>query len=200
MIRSWWWGSKDGKRKTAWVSWETMSLPKYSGGLGFRDIEPFNLAMLARQAWRILKNPNSLSARVLKAVYFPSTEFLEATLGSAPSQIWRAITESRDVMNQGLIRRVGTGETTNAWNQNWLPRDFMLRPIVCLKEDAPTQVVAFIDSSSSSWKVDLLKQYFIPMDCEIIRSIPLSTRKFPDTGPGITTRTESYRLSLSIAS
>jgi hypothetical protein len=29
LIRKFWWGSKDGARKTAWVSWEEMTKPKY---------------------------------------------------------------------------------------------------------------------------------------------------------------------------
>lgn len=61
-----------------------MTRPKRDGGLGFRDIELFNLALLARQAWRMLINPDTLSAQVLKAVYFPGGTILSAELGSCP--------------------------------------------------------------------------------------------------------------------
>jgi len=37
LLRSFWWGSKDGKRKTCWVAWEEMAKPKYMVGMGFRD-------------------------------------------------------------------------------------------------------------------------------------------------------------------
>jgi hypothetical protein len=47
LIRQFWWGSKNGKRKPCWVSWEVMTRPKHLGGLGFRDIELFNLSLLA---------------------------------------------------------------------------------------------------------------------------------------------------------
>ena len=98
LLRSFWWGSKEGKRRTCWVAWEDMTKPKQWGGMGFRDIELFNLVLLARQAWRILQDPTSLSARILKAVYFEEVEFLEAEVGASPSQIWRAIVEGKEFL------------------------------------------------------------------------------------------------------
>jgi hypothetical protein len=200
MLQSFWWGCKDGKRKTCWVSWETMCSPKFAGGLGFRDIELFNLAMLARQAWRILQNPATLSARILKAVYFPTVDFLQASLGHSPSQVWRALVEGRDMMAQGLIRRIGTGESTNAWDQNWLPRDFMLRPLACKKRNPPMRVAEFIDQTSATWRVERIQEFFLPMDAEVIQSIPLSTRRMDDRWAwhyernGILTVRSVYRL------
>jgi hypothetical protein len=147
LIRNFWWGSRDGQRKTCWVSWEEMTTPKYAGGMGFRDIELFNLALLARQAWRILQNPETLSAKILKAVYFPTSNFLEEEVGSHPSQIWRAIVEGGDTLKVGFIRRIGTGETTHAWHDNWLPRNTSMRPTACLKDDPPMRVADFIDET-----------------------------------------------------
>jgi hypothetical protein len=137
LLRNFWWGSRDGKRKTCWVSWEEMTMPKYEGGLGFRDIELFNLALLARQAWRVLQNPDALSSQILKAVYYPDSEFLEAVVGTHASKIWRALVEGKDILKQGLIRRIGNGETMNAWNDNWIPRDYALQQIACKKQGLP---------------------------------------------------------------
>lgn len=86
-MKKFWWGSKAGASKTARVSWSTMTRPKFDGGLGFCDMKLFNLALLARQAWRILQEPNTLSARLLRAVYFPGGDFLEAPVGNHPSQV-----------------------------------------------------------------------------------------------------------------
>ena len=102
------------------------------GGLGFKDIELFNLALLARQAWRILQEPAMLSTRVLKAVYFPNADFLDAELGSSRPRVWRAIIDGKGVLQQGLIKRIGTGENIDVWRTNWLARDGLMRPICCL--------------------------------------------------------------------
>jgi hypothetical protein len=73
------------------------------GGLGFRDIELFNLALVVRQGWRMLMNPGSLSTKVLKAVYFPGTTLLNTNLSWHMSQIWRAIHRGLKVLKQGIV-------------------------------------------------------------------------------------------------
>lgn len=71
MCRNFFWGQKAEERKLAWVAWDKMFLPKREGGMGIRNFEVFNKALLAKQAWRILTLPSSMMTRVLKAKYFP---------------------------------------------------------------------------------------------------------------------------------
>lgn len=157
-----------------------MTRPKYEGGLGFRDVELFNLALLARQAWRMLKSSESLSARILKARYFPSTSILDAELGNNPSQIWRAIIEGKEVLKIGLIKWIGDDNTTEIWNQNWLPKEASMRPIPCLMPHRPTLVAELIDPTSARWRQELINSTFLLLDANVILNIPLSTRQYDD--------------------
>jgi hypothetical protein len=47
MIRMYWWGADNGKRKTHCVAWDIMLRPKAYGSIGFRDMRLFNQALLA---------------------------------------------------------------------------------------------------------------------------------------------------------
>ena len=98
-----------------------MCKPKLQGGMGFRNLQSFNLALLAKQAWRILTNPSSLAARILKAKYFPFCDILLANLGSNPSYTWRSIFNSLEVLHSGTRWRVGNGRLIHIWDDKWLP-------------------------------------------------------------------------------
>ncbi|MCI53383.1 putative ribonuclease H protein, partial [Trifolium medium] len=59
--------------------------------MGFRDLTAFNEVLLSKQGWRILTEPNSFVAIVLKAKYFPHIQFLLAKQGHRFSYVWQSI-------------------------------------------------------------------------------------------------------------
>ena len=91
IIRNFWWGQCKEERKMAWISWEKLCTPKACGGMGFKQLKQFNLAMLAKQRWRLQSRNDSLLYKVFKAKYFPGCDFVDASLGKKPSFAWRSI-------------------------------------------------------------------------------------------------------------
>lgn len=68
-----------------------MSKSKQEGGVGFRTLRDFNIAMLAKQAYRFLIYPNSLVAGTFKAKYYPHYDFLHSKIDNSLGYIWRSI-------------------------------------------------------------------------------------------------------------
>jgi hypothetical protein len=69
----------------------------------------FNLAMLAKQGWRLLTKPDSLCARNMKAKYFHDCSIFEARCKDGISYAWQSIQKGIEVPRQGVIKRVGDG-------------------------------------------------------------------------------------------
>lgn len=68
-----WWDANPEKKKMCWTSWKKLARSLDEGGLGFRDIQMFNNALLAKVSWRILTTPTCLLSRVLLGKYSHST-------------------------------------------------------------------------------------------------------------------------------
>ena len=85
------WGDEENHKRMHWFTWWKMCVPKERGGMGFRDIHSFNMAMLAKQCWRLIENYDSLCARVLRARYYPSGDILNCELKKGSSFVWQSI-------------------------------------------------------------------------------------------------------------
>ena len=75
----------------AWISWDKLCESKAADGMGFHQVKQFNLALLAKQGWRLQTMQNSLLYRLFKMQYFPRTNFIHALIGTNPSYIWSSI-------------------------------------------------------------------------------------------------------------
>ncbi|CAA7032495.1 unnamed protein product [Microthlaspi erraticum] len=168
-LADYWWSSCEHSRKIHWQSWEKLCLPKHLGGMGFRDIGLFNQALLAKQAWRILQVPNSLLARLLKSRYFPVNDFLNAGLGNRPSYGWRSISFGKELLAEGLVKKVGNGASINVWGELWIEDVVMHAPL--MKNDRiniDLKVEELIDFSSRGWNLSKLEDLFYPADVQRI--------------------------------
>lgn len=70
-------------------------------GMGFKDLTIFNLAMIGKQGWKFMPEPNSLVSRIFKARYFPNSNHLNANLGHNRSYVWRSILKARFIVCGG---------------------------------------------------------------------------------------------------
>lgn len=61
------------------MSWGRLCKPKHEEGMGFRDLYAFNMALLAKQVWRIDSQPQSLLATILKAKYHKDCSIVEVS-------------------------------------------------------------------------------------------------------------------------
>ena len=112
LMANFWWGETSGRNKMHWTSWERMARKRNEGGLGFKDLEAFNKALLGKQIWRILTKPQLLVSKVLKAKYFPKESILQCNHPKHASWIWQGIMGARSLLDMGLIRRIGNGRNT----------------------------------------------------------------------------------------
>ena len=133
-----WWGQMSNERKIHWKSWNVLTQAKKDGGMGFRDLRNFNLAMLAKQGWRLLHEKESLVFRCFKAKYFPRGSFLEATDVPNSSFVWKSLLAAQHVLKKGCCWRVGDGSSIRVLHDKWIPNhptNQVLHPPLGAEED-----------------------------------------------------------------
>lgn len=160
-MNKYWWRSSNSKSiEIHWKCWDKLRKRKSEEGLGYKKLYNFNTALLGKQGWRLIQNPESLVARLYKARYYPGGNFLNAMFGNSPSYIWRSILEAQNLLKNGLSCRVGNGNDINILTDPWLPCES--DPFIHTSSEAikDQMVSSLLNNEQSQWDTDLLYDIF----------------------------------------
>lgn len=153
-----WWDGNSGNKKICWIAWD--KLTKKVGGLGFRDIQCFNDALLAKLSQRIMQYPEGLLAKTLLGKYCISNSFLDSQPPSTASDGWKDIMIGKELLKQKLGKVIGNGGNTKAWKEPWLSVNTSAQPMGPPNKDTQNMLVSeLLDHKSGKWdsqKITLL--------------------------------------------
>ncbi|MBA0752194.1 hypothetical protein Gogos_001054 [Gossypium gossypioides] len=107
------------------------------------------------------------------------TSFWNATLGNYPSYGWKSIYAAQKLLEDGTGWRVGSGSQISILQARWLPR-WAGGIQATTANNGIEKVSDLIDQSAKTWKVELIKCFFTPMEAHAICCIPLSIYTIED--------------------
>ncbi|XP_013624812.1 PREDICTED: uncharacterized protein LOC106330980 [Brassica oleracea var. oleracea] len=166
------WDANPDKRKICWIAFSELAISKGDGGIELRDIETFNLAMLAKLSCRIYTRPDCLLARVLLGKYCKFQPFSQVSATSSISHGWRSILCGRDLLMANTGKAIGNGRDTLIWEEPWLSSETPSRPMGPPPSETKNwRVYELMIGDSGEWNRELIGR-ILPTAATEILSIP----------------------------
>ncbi|XP_019418409.1 PREDICTED: uncharacterized protein LOC109329191 [Lupinus angustifolius] len=126
------WGRGEVNKGIHWVRWKEVCRSKEEGGLGVKNLGLFNLALLGKWRWHMLSSSESLWVKVLRSIYGVEAVvrggLVDVECFKKGSSWWRDLGclcnrdngFNKGWFNEGVRRRVGSGQSTLFWRDIWV--------------------------------------------------------------------------------
>ncbi|KAJ4789072.1 RNA-directed DNA polymerase (reverse transcriptase)-related family protein [Rhynchospora pubera] len=155
MIRSFFWESA-GKQKMHLISWDHITMPKNSGGLGLRKIEVLNKAMMLKILWKLAckECEGAPWVKLLRAKYL-STKCL--WLSGQPRncmKLWRSIMQNRELIKPFIKWQIGRGDKCRVYGEPWHDSWQAITPTSVRQRNLRLQDLT--DNEGATWSHDSL--------------------------------------------
>lgn len=107
--RSFWWESKNKYHERVMLRWDMVCTPKGMGGLEFKDLRLFNIALLGKQLWRLVNNKETLCYHVLSSKYFPDGDLFNPKILISPLMFGLVFARLLVPSRLGLVGKLAMG-------------------------------------------------------------------------------------------
>ncbi|GJR89610.1 uncharacterized protein Tco_0213621 [Tanacetum coccineum] len=118
-MRGFLWCQGEMKKGRAKVAWNVVCLPKNEGGLGVKNLESFNIALMTTDIWNIITRKDSMWVRWIYAYKLKGRNFWDVPPRAGMSWGWRKILQIRDRVRPYIWYSLGNGRSTSAWYDMW---------------------------------------------------------------------------------
>ncbi|GJY64946.1 RNA-directed DNA polymerase, eukaryota, reverse transcriptase zinc-binding domain protein [Tanacetum coccineum] len=122
---SFFWGASGDKKKLAWIKWSNILASLDKGGLGVGSLKAFNMSLLLKWRWRLLKYLSALWVKVVKSIHGDEGGF--ELIGCQSSGLWARIVGSIfQLHSSGMVPmhsirfNIGDGSLIRFWKDSWL--------------------------------------------------------------------------------
>ncbi|KAE8666647.1 hypothetical protein F3Y22_tig00112495pilonHSYRG00083 [Hibiscus syriacus] len=95
------WGGDIENAHNHLVSWDKVCRSKKMEGLGIRKARLMNIALMAKNNWKLLTKQENLWCKVSEGKYLKHKEFLETESKGNSSSTWRGLLRTRNLIKQG---------------------------------------------------------------------------------------------------
>ncbi|PKU60822.1 putative mitochondrial protein [Dendrobium catenatum] len=142
-----------------YVNWQELCLPRYQGGLGFRDLAAWRGPLRARIAWMALHDVDSLLYKAVKAKY--GLDFQHVSMSARRSSTWQVIHEGVVALETILRWRIGDGRDIRLLQKCWiLDRKFERWPTFVNVEEVEEASVSQLLDGDMGWNTELVERCF----------------------------------------
>jgi hypothetical protein len=121
IIRNFWWTGireETHSRSLCLRAWKDICAPKNEGGLGIRNLQAMNQALILMAAWRIADHPNDFLHAILKSKYFPDSSIWRPKPNTPKSAFWSSVIKVLPILKAHSFYQISQGNIS-IWSTPW---------------------------------------------------------------------------------
>nr|GEU99436.1 RNA-directed DNA polymerase, eukaryota, reverse transcriptase zinc-binding domain protein [Tanacetum cinerariifolium] len=117
----------DSAKGKAKIAWKNICRPKAQSGLGLKNLQVWNQALLAKHIWNIASKKDNLWFKWVHSVKLRSKSIWEVSVDSNDSWGWKNLLTIRDLIMNNVRCIVRNGNGTSMWFDNWSSMGYLFK-------------------------------------------------------------------------
>ncbi|XP_021836846.1 uncharacterized protein [Spinacia oleracea] len=100
ICRAFQWSGHAFSHKPINIAWDKVCSDKQTGGLGFRDVQIWNIAFMGKYVWALVKKQENVWIRWINSVYLKDGDWWEYQPDSSASWYWKQVCNTKEKLKQ----------------------------------------------------------------------------------------------------